>query len=581
MPNTPQRLVRPSSRNLLSCVLDQPDLPAQIQSLAPTVFGKLIERIGLEDAGELVAMATTEQLGDAFDEDLWKNQRPGEEERFDADRFLLWLEVLLEAGDAFAASRLVEMPEELVTLALHKHVLVLDVEALSLDMQSADEVDARQLDKALESCLYEELNGFQLMARDCDGWDAILSLVLALDRDHHEFLSRILERCCAMSSEYIEDNGGLFEVLTSEEVLEADLAGEREDRRAEAGHVAPSSAAAFLSLARKTEGVSGERDPMTRAYFRNLRPTQQPLAHREKVSGGRLNTGRKAKEPDGLSELLRDAGVLVEASPQYLLTATTQPGDLAESRLSDAMRSLAERDPVRYGERSEELAYLTNVLLAGCSIEQRSLRPLEAVRVAIATCNLGLCMAISGPPSVRQEDVATEALAVLRQRTADELFRCGWQRIHQDVVDVAAKVALRLFELAASKRSESVVRKACEEGAPWRGLSVLDDLLRSVDGRDVDTLRGLMDQCPRLAVPRENVPSSDGENRRLSAPRYLSTPAVLDESRRFLDYLVEQPGTARSKRDYRLKPDLTEPAAAKPGRLQVAPNPARRAPKRR
>ena len=70
---------------------------------------------------------------------------------------LVWLEVMSEAGDAFIASKLSELPEDLVTLALHKHVLVLNLEELALSMQAADEVDARQLDKALESCLYEEL----------------------------------------------------------------------------------------------------------------------------------------------------------------------------------------------------------------------------------------------------------------------------------------------------------------------------------------------------------------------------------------------------------------------------------------
>jgi len=78
-----------------------PDLAAQIQSLAPPVLARLIGEVGLEDAGELVAFATTEQLARVFDEDLWASARPGEDERFDARRFVTWLEVMLEAGDAF------------------------------------------------------------------------------------------------------------------------------------------------------------------------------------------------------------------------------------------------------------------------------------------------------------------------------------------------------------------------------------------------------------------------------------------------------------------------------------------------
>ena len=74
-----------------------------------------------------------------------------------------------------------------------------------------------------------------------------------------------------MSGGYIEENGGLYEVLTSEEMLEADVAGERADRRASAGHVAPADAAAFLAM----DGDDPSRDAITRAYFRDV----TPIAH--------------------------------------------------------------------------------------------------------------------------------------------------------------------------------------------------------------------------------------------------------------------------------------------------------------
>src|SRR5262245_53826873 len=90
-----------SARRLLARILDEPHLAAQIQALPSAAFAKLVDRIGLEDAGEIVAFATTEQLAHAFDEDLWQSDRPGEDERFDPARFLVWLEVMLEAGDSF------------------------------------------------------------------------------------------------------------------------------------------------------------------------------------------------------------------------------------------------------------------------------------------------------------------------------------------------------------------------------------------------------------------------------------------------------------------------------------------------
>ena len=74
-----------------------------------------------------------------------------------------------------------------------------------------------------------------------------------------------------MTAEHVDREGGLSSALTSEETLEADVAADREDRRAELGYVAPSDARSFLKLARQpiTE-LPTEHDPVTRAYFRGL-----------------------------------------------------------------------------------------------------------------------------------------------------------------------------------------------------------------------------------------------------------------------------------------------------------------------
>src|SRR4051812_47837647 len=103
-------------RTLLARILDQPALVSAVQALPPAALLRLIDRVGLEDAGELVALATVDQLRRVFDEDLWRSARPGEDDRFDASRLLLWLEVMLEAGEQFAADKLAELPEDLVAL---------------------------------------------------------------------------------------------------------------------------------------------------------------------------------------------------------------------------------------------------------------------------------------------------------------------------------------------------------------------------------------------------------------------------------------------------------------------------------
>src|SRR5262245_34900528 len=118
------------SRKLLSRILERPGLVKAVQALPARALLGVIDQIGLEDAGELVAMATIEQLQHMFDDDLWRSPRPGEEERFDPARFAVWLEVLLEAGDAVLADKLAALDQTLLALALHARVLVLDLDEL-------------------------------------------------------------------------------------------------------------------------------------------------------------------------------------------------------------------------------------------------------------------------------------------------------------------------------------------------------------------------------------------------------------------------------------------------------------------
>jgi hypothetical protein len=195
---TSQLMKGVDTRSLLYRILESPEQVSALQHLPPPALARLIHHVGLEDAGELVALATTQQLARIFDEDLWRGERPGREERFDAERFGLWLEVMLEMGADRAAARLAEMDEDFVTFALSGQILVLDLDALTLHRlrPGGGRVDQEELvDKALESSLCHELDRFLLIARRPESWDAVLSVLVALDEAHHELLTRLLERC--------------------------------------------------------------------------------------------------------------------------------------------------------------------------------------------------------------------------------------------------------------------------------------------------------------------------------------------------------------------------------------------------
>jgi Family of unknown function (DUF6178) len=436
---------RPSSSQLLARILETPDLAAAVRDLPAPALARLIDRVGLEDAGELVALATTEQLARVFDEDLWRSDRAGEDERFDADRFLVWLAVMLEAGDAFVAEKLSELPPDLVTLAFHQQLLVLDLDTLMSELQEGEHANASE--KALSNCLAEEVSEYQLISRRHEGWDDVIAAILALDRDHHDFLLGLLERCCALSTEYIEDNGGLFDVLTSEEMLEADVAAEREDRRAEEGHVAPSSAAGFLKLARTaTAMLPREHDPLTAAYLRGL---------------GKRAIAAPASTPPQRSDLRRllreSADEDASAAPRLRSPRDDDRREAVEPLLSAALRRLGEEAPHKLAARSEELAYLANVLAAGCSFDERRMRPIEAVRAALATTSLGLELSL-----VRTDDAVGAAASLLREHPADAFFRVAWSRLHRDVVHPAR---------ALLEEARGLDRLAPDELETLRGLA--------------------------------------------------------------------------------------------------------------
>ena len=79
----------------LERILDNPQLARVVPHLQPELLHRIIERYGLEDCAELVALATPAQLVRIFDQDLWR-AAPGRDEHFDPARFGVWIEVLLE-----------------------------------------------------------------------------------------------------------------------------------------------------------------------------------------------------------------------------------------------------------------------------------------------------------------------------------------------------------------------------------------------------------------------------------------------------------------------------------------------------
>jgi hypothetical protein len=416
----------PSATRLLRHVLESPALVGAVRELTPAALGKLIDSLGLESAGELVALASTEQLERVFDADLWREDAVGEDPRFDPGRFALWLEVLFEAGEAAVVQRLCELPLDFVSLAVERLVLVVDMDRLGVELGD-DEEELDLVEKALEANPCEEWEEFRLIARDARSFDTIVTALFALDREHHALLRRILERCAAASSEYIDDSGGLYAVLTAEEMLESDARAERDDRRAADGYVAASDARSFLALARGG-AETDQRDAVTRAYFRELvrerpaPPRERPAPHRERPTRGREHPQSPPRaDVEGLTRLLREVSDDAVAPEAALVRAAGAP------LLASALAELEASDAALYAERLEELGFLANVLVAGEPYQNRRFRPIEALETAVAVCDEGLALelASAGPSHERRLDAAVRHL---RARHLDQLFRVGFAR---------------------------------------------------------------------------------------------------------------------------------------------------------
>ena len=507
-------------RALLARILDQPALIGAVQSLAPSSLLRLIERVGLEDAGELVALTTVEQLRRVFDEDVWRAGRPGEDERFDPARFTLWLEVMLEAGERFAADKLAELPEDLVELALHHHVLVISLEELALLISEGD--GQVPLEKVVEDSPYLELGDYCVIGRSWEGWETISTVLTALDERHSNALQPMLERLWRVTNDYVYGQGGLFQVLTSEEMLQSDAAADREDRRERAGFIAAASARSFLALARASE-VAGllktpARDPITTAFFRHSQPVPLEVDAAAAAASAR-------SEPGGLRELLGEIAGDAPAMPR-LEAARDEQGP--QTLLSDALADLARRNPTGHTERLRELGYLANTLLSGAGARGERLRPLDAAQAALATCNLGF-------EHARPEHSAANQLDRL---SCDVLFRIGCRLLHDAVSRPAAAAIERLASGAAratsvpSQRASltrlaDAARAALKENRPASPGARLDVLAGTLEPEKLALLAALSDDVPALLA-------ADGVT-----PERIASAAQLRRARALVDAFVD------------------------------------------
>jgi Family of unknown function (DUF6178) len=509
---------------LLDRILDTPHLAHVVPRLPPEVLHRVIQSCGLEDCGELVALATPDQLARVFDLDLWRSGQPGRDEQFDADRFGVWLEVLMESGAAVAAQTLADMDVELVIAAIAQHVRVFDPAAVSpsAPMDGEEEAAGRTLHDGL-GC---DVGGYLVLARRTDSWDAMVAVLVALEAEHRDDFHRVMRGCRRLSHSTPEVDG-LDDLLTDREQVMFDLAFDREQRREKQGYVTPAQARAFLQMSRQLRlghDTTPPGNPVARAYFRAI----------EWTAAAEANSGvRRLPAASGAPPAPEDAADAVAAVVDALLEAgvlTPQPRALLEgpgghpprlARIHAHMQFTRDCDHAAYSMRSQELAYLANTIAAGCSIQARPFTVQEASDAAVAVCNLGL---ENWPPHWLPA-TARRGFSVVDAGTAlpgdflvghdlVSVFQVGWTVLHDEVCMYAGErlltvlTRLRCVDREIQTGLDALrieMARHWQAGAQWRARDALD-VIMILDMPAWAALLGLIDECPvmrgAIGVPR-------------------------------------------------------------------------------
>jgi hypothetical protein len=462
------------------------ELAKAVPHLAPETLHALVRHRGLDAAADLVAAATPEQLTAVFDIDLWRPSPSGRDERFDEDRFGEWIEALVDSDELLAARTIAALDEQLVITGLSRYVRVFDPAALLLPVAEDEAVDR---DLPAFTGLSREVGGYVVRARRTDAWDAIVTLMFALAEHHSDRFNAVMSGCRRLSNSRPEIDG-LDDLLMEPEQVLHDVAAERERRRSLQGYVSAADARAFLQMARqrRNPGIN----PIAAASFRAAAADAQPVSAntQERVARTESPDAEQREAFEALNVLLEDAGLLT-GRPRALLPAS-QDDSARPARMAALLRHVADSDELAFAARSRELAFLANVLAAGCPVQARAFTAQEASEAAIAICNLGI-----------EEWPVPDSFLADNDLIAP--FEAGWAMLH----DLGMFVARQLIDALADLRSvddevqaglRSLRRellRECRNGTPWRVHAALD-VMTMLDMPVCVSLQALIAECPVL-----------------------------------------------------------------------------------
>lgn len=452
---TPSRAGNPNARQLMETMTSSAALPAFVRRINPQTLKHLVDEVGLEDAGPLIAHVSNNQLVHLLDETLWTGARAGDPDKLSVAELLRWFDLWNGLGAGFVADKLFELGDDFCALALSRLVRVSDFD-----------LAPRLLDEHTHA-----IGRYIVRVRVDDEWDAVQTALMALWRDYPDYCEAIFARLAFRHSTL-----KMFGEDDTAQVLDADASHDHERGREEAGYVTSIMAGTFLQalVSADVDMLSDETayDLQTLEYFRRRTELQRHAGNAGTDSAGEDTAGG----PDDFEAADMDPGELRDLQAELMAyeRAQLRPSALltgpetALVRDSDWLRVALGRlqsQPQRFDARMDELTYLSNLLMAGTESGGERLESGPAANLAIATCNLGAChdlwldREVDGVAAVHDALCAAPGLV--------RLFRIGWCLL----ANLPGQAAVRLKALFA----DPMVRQRLSE-KPWV-LAEVDGLL--------------------------------------------------------------------------------------------------------
>jgi hypothetical protein len=210
-------------------------------------------------------------------------------------------------------------------------------------------------------------------------------------------------------------------------------------------------------------------------------------------------------------------------------------------------------DPEAASLRGQELGFLANVLVAGCTLQARPLTQTEAFEAAAATCNLGL---ENWPPQwlprSRPDPAAARPTTMLPEdflagQDLATVFQVGWTVLHRDVSLFAAEQLLGTlatlqctdrevqFDLVVLRRE---LTRHCQAGEPWRSGNALD-VIAMLDMPAWAALAGLIGELPVMLANVGAPGASQARSVSPSAFEFISENGQIAAVRAFMESLPD------------------------------------------